>query len=199
MSDGASSDGNRAGDAQGLTRRGFLTAVGGAIATSAGASHRATAQAETYRFGGEVQAWRGRAPAAIEGEDNPTLQLEAGTDYEVVWENLDGAPHDFTIQDGNGNAVVATDTVSEEGETATLTFTASPEMAQYICTIHPSTMVGSIQVVGGEGAEEDGGPSLGLLLVAGAMLTAVLSPLAFALFLFLNRGGEERPAPRAGD
>lgn len=200
MTDGSSSDGERTADADGTTtRRAFLAAVGGTVAASAGASQGTTAQAETYRFGGEVQAWHGRAPPAIEGETNPTIQLEAGTEYRVVWENLDGAPHDFTIQDGNGDDIVATERVSEEGETASLTFTASAEMARYICTIHPTTMVGDIQVAGGEGAAENGGVPLELLLLAGALLAAFLSPLAFAVLLYLNRHGGERPAPRPGD
>ena len=198
MPDSATSGGERAADAGRTTRRGFLAAVGG-TAVAAGTSGEASAQAETYRFGGEVAGWHGRTPAAIEGTTNPTLELEAGTDYEVVWENLDGAPHDFTIQDSNGSEIVATEQITEEGETASMTFTATPEMAQYVCTIHPSTMVGDIQIAGGQAATGDGGLPLEVLLLAGAMLAAVLSPVAFALLLYVNRSRDERPAPRPGD
>ena len=181
------------------TRRRFLAAAGASVAATAGVSQETSAQEETYEFGGEVQGWQGRAPAAIEGEVNPTLQLQAGTEYRVEWENLDGAPHDFTIQDANGGTITGTDTITEEGETATLTFTASPEMAQYICTIHPTTMVGEIQIAGGAQPNQGGGLPLDVLLMAGAMLAALLSPLAFAVLLYLNRGGDEQPAPRPGD
>ena len=198
MPDTVSGDEERLRDAQGETRRGFLAAVGGA-AVVAGASQGGRAQAETYRFGGEVVAWHGRAPAAIEGEENPTIELEPGSDYEVVWENLDGQPHDFTIQDGSGNNIVSTEQISEEGETASLTFTATPEMAQYICTIHPSTMVGEIQLAGSEQQAEGGGLPTEVLLLAGALLAAFLSPLAFALFLFRQRNGEQQAEPRPGD
>lgn len=185
-------------DGTAITRRGLLAVTAGAAATATlGAEARA--QAETYRFGGEVAAWRGEEPAAIEGEDNPTLELEAGTEYEVVWENLDGQPHDFVIQDGSGNDIVATEQISEEGETASLTFTATPEMAQYICTIHPTTMVGEIQLAGSEQPAADGGLSTEVLLLAGAMLAAFLSPLAFALFLFRQRGREQSTGPQLDD
>lgn len=180
------------------TRRGFLAATAGATAT-AGLGTEARAQAETYRFGGEVVAWHGEAPDSIEGADNPTLELEAGTEYEVVWENLDGEPHNFTILDANGGEIVATETFSEQGATHTLTFTATPEMAEYICTIHPTTMVGDVEIVGGEDEAGDGGLPLEVLMLAGAMLAAFLSPLAFALFLFRRRGGERQTGPRPGD
>lgn len=39
--------------------------------------------------------------------------------------------------------------MSNQGETLSLTFTASEEMDQYICTVHPTTMVGDIQTGGG--------------------------------------------------
>lgn len=102
-----------------------------------------------YRLGARVQGWQGREPQRIADTENPTLQLEAGRTYEVTWENLDGVPHDFTIQDAQGNNLSGTEIMSEEGQTLTLTFTASEEMAKYICTVHPTTMVGDIQFGGG--------------------------------------------------
>ena len=102
-----------------------------------------------YRFGGEVAGWRGREPQQIADATNPTLNLQADTTYRVTWENLDGAPHNFTIQDSDGNNLASTETMSSEGETLSLTFTASEEMARYICTVHPTTMVGEIQLGSG--------------------------------------------------
>ncbi|QLG29654.1 twin-arginine translocation signal domain-containing protein (plasmid) [Halorarum halophilum] len=102
--------------------------------------------ASAYEFLGRVEAWIGQSPAAIEGQENPTLQLQAGQEYEVTWINDDGVPHDFTIQDADGNNLQQTELLSEEGASATLTFTASEEMAQYICTVHPNTMVGTLEV-----------------------------------------------------
>ncbi|WP_158057488.1 outer membrane protein assembly factor BamB family protein [Halorussus halophilus] len=114
-----------------------------------------------FRFGGQISGWQGRAPESISGATNPTLNLEAGNRYRVVWENVDGAPHDFVIQNSNGDRIVGTEVFSQQGQTVTLTFDATAEMAQYICTVHPNSMVGEVQVSGGDqmaggGATGDG-------------------------------------------
>jgi plastocyanin len=191
-----------------ISRRGFIRATGatasagvttatiGVTSATAGVNTAtvgaASAQAQTYRFGGETQAWQGRAPSAIEGQENPTLELEAGRESEIVWENLDGAPHDFTIQDSEGTNLEQSEQIDQQGETASLTYTATPEMAQYICTIHPNSMVGDIEVSGGaesDGSESEDGTGLPLwsMLMLGAVVLAFVSPLLFALFLFSRR------------
>ncbi len=165
------------------SRRRFLQAAG-ATALAGGAGF-GTAQeaATTYRFGGEVAGWQGRAPPGIEGETNPTIELEAGTEYEVVWENLDGQPHDFVIQDDQGDDLVGTEITNEEGATLSFTFTASEEMAQYVCTVHPTTMVGDVEIAAGDGAAAAGeqparerfvpeGPTVGTELVADGPLVS---------------------------
>ncbi|WP_435178789.1 cupredoxin domain-containing protein [Halorussus sp. AFM4] len=131
-----------------VPRRAFLKTAAG-VAGIGAIGGVGNAQPQTYRLGGEVGGWQGREPATIEGQTNPTLTFQPGTEYEVIWENLDGAPHNFTIKDANGNNIVSTETMSNQGETRSLTFTASEEMTQYICTVHPSTMVGEIQTGSG--------------------------------------------------
>lgn len=129
------------------SRRRFLqTAVAVGTIGVGGFSTAVQAQQTTLRFGGRVQGWQGRAPQRIKGKKNPTLNLQPGKKYKVVWENLDGQPHDFTIQDSNGNTIKKTPIVSQQGATRSLTFTATKKMAQYICTVHPTTMVGQMQV-----------------------------------------------------
>ena len=178
-----------------VTRRTFMRATGATAAGAAGiaASEDAAAQeTRTYRFGGEVQAWQGREPGEIEGESNPTIELEVGQEYEFWFENLDGAPHNIAILDGDGNSIVQSDNISEEGATTSVTFTATSEMAEYICTIHPTTMVGELNATG-QAEGEGGGLSLGVLLLASGVALAFISPLLFALFLFSrgrNRGDE---------
>lgn len=190
---------NEKGDESGThhTRRGVLKLAALTGATAALADGAAAQDGETIQLGGEVAGWIGEAPASIEGETNPTLQLEPGTEYTVAWENLDGVPHDFVIQDANGENIEGTDVISEEGVVTELTFTASEEMDQYICTIHPTTMVGDIQF--GGGTAEPGGLPTDLLLIAGALVAAILSPLAFAVLLFLRRDRAETGAPEPGD
>ncbi|ELZ18452.1 hypothetical protein C477_10303 [Haloterrigena salina JCM 13891] len=99
-----------------------------------------------FRLLGEASAWRGAAPEPVAGEENPTLQLEAGTEYTLIWENADGLQHNFAIQNGNGEDLLASEFVGEEGATQTVTFTASEEMAEYYCQVHPRSMRGAIEI-----------------------------------------------------
>ena len=99
-----------------------------------------------FRLGANAQAWQGQAPGDLEGQDNPPLTLEAETEYTLVWENLDGIQHNFAIEDTDGEDVLATDLVREAGTTQTVEFTASSEMAEYYCQVHPTTMRGPIEV-----------------------------------------------------
>lgn len=181
----------------GQTRRRFLAVTGGAFVGLSAVSAVSTAQQtpqpmESFRFGGEVQAWQGRSPQSISGQENPTLQLQTGRVYEVTWENLDGQPHNFALQNSDGqnlavifpdvqtntgsgggtptttqgggggnqgggnqgsgqvqppqDAIEVTDTVSQQGATQTLRFVATQDVARYICVIHPTTMVGQVNL-----------------------------------------------------
>lgn len=102
----------------------------------------------TISLEGYASHWEGVAPGSIEGEQNPTLVLEDGAEYTVEWTNADGVVHDLQIWDDGGDVVddAATDQVSEEGATAEVTFTASPEMVTYVCTFHRAMQVGDIVV-----------------------------------------------------
>lgn len=103
-----------------------------------------TGSAETIELGAQTQGWQGQAPAAIEGQTNPTLPLEPGTTYELMWENLDGEEHELIIEDANGSELQASDSSEEQGQTITMTVEASEEMAQYYCEYHPEMMRGDI-------------------------------------------------------
>jgi plastocyanin len=184
------------------SRRTFLRAAGGAAAVAGTGVARGQEVAETYEFGGEVAGWEGRAPASIEGETNPTLNLEAGETYEFVWENLDGAPHNFVIRDAEENVLAETETMSEQGATRSVTATVEEAATTYVCTVHPNTMVGDVTFGAADGEQGPGTP-LGvpwsLLMLGGFVVVAVLSPIAFAVVLwrsYLPRG--ERSGDRAG-
>ena len=184
------------------SRRQFLAVTGGTLlgVTSLGAAQQTTTStastpAQRFRFGGRVQAWEGRTPQSIQGQSNPTLQLQVGRVYEVTWENLDGQPHNFALQNEDGrdlsvifpdvqsgtadqttrtttgdgttgtaaggtvtppdDAISVTETISQQGATQTLRFVVTQDVAQYICTIHPTTMVGDVELQ--DGGEEGGG------------------------------------------
>lgn len=127
----------------GITALLGLAATGGCLnSVTAGAS-------KTIEFGGETDGWQGRVPNTIKGKTNPTLSLDPGaTYYTLSWENLDGQDHKLVIGDGNGNQLEASDASGEAGETVTLTFGASEEMARYYCQQHPDTMRGDITIDG---------------------------------------------------
>ncbi|MDF9746064.1 cupredoxin domain-containing protein [Natrinema salsiterrestre] len=98
------------------------------------------------RLVGETQGWQGEAPDDISGTENPTLELEEGTEYVLVWENGDGLQHNFAIEDETGEDLLASEFMGDEGSTQTVTFTASAEMAEYYCQVHPDSMRGSVDV-----------------------------------------------------
>ncbi len=158
-----------------------------------------------YRFGGRVSAWQGREPETIADSTNPTLNLEAGQTYRVTWENLDGVAHNFTIQDSSGSNLASTATTSEEGATLTFTFTASEQMAQYICTIHPTTMVGDIELGGGGtggggGAEQEINPEeMGVPLrphyVGIVTVLMMIVSLVYAFFVLKYGESEHSSSP----
>ena len=137
-----------------LSRRKILITAG-AIGVGAAAGGFASAQQEQgqeFQLEGETSGWVGSG-----GGTNPTLSLQAGTDYTVMWENTDGVIHDFAIRDSNGETLLQSDPIDEEGATQTVEFTASEDMATYLCTYHPQTMVGDLEVAAGDGTSDSGG------------------------------------------
>lgn len=108
-------------------------------------------EATPIALGGRVDYWLGLAPTAIEGQQNPTLQLRAGEQYRLTWVNLDGERHRWQIEDEAGNPLQRTDPARRFGATRTVTFEATEEMAQYRCEYHPERMQGTVEL--GEGFE----------------------------------------------
>jgi arylsulfatase A-like enzyme/regulation of enolase protein 1 (concanavalin A-like superfamily) len=88
------------------------------------------------------------ATGATDGIDifNPTLSLTAGEEYSVEWTNGDGDEHSFVIADVDGNELVSSATLSDQGATETVTFTATTEMAEYYCGTHPEPQRGTVDV-----------------------------------------------------
>lgn len=153
------SDGDRSSNRiLGASRRTFLA---GAAAVSAfgGAGLAFGQQGETIRLKGETSGWVGVEPADIEGETNPTLELEAGTAYSVVWENGDGLPHNFSIESEGGDDLVSSDIMSEQSAAQTVEFTASEEMAKYYCQVHPESMRGAVEGATGGGGGDGEAPT----------------------------------------
>ena len=98
-------------------------------------------------FEGLTGGYVGIEPPAIEGEENPTLVLEDGGEYEIGWTQGDGMSHNIQIWDADENIVgdYATDLIDDPGDGDFLEITATDEMAYYRCDPHPG-MQGEIRV-----------------------------------------------------
>ncbi|WP_129116258.1 plastocyanin/azurin family copper-binding protein [Halegenticoccus tardaugens] len=98
------------------------------------------------RLGASQSGWQGRAPTSIEGTKNPTLTLQPGQKYTLIWENLDGKEHELYIVNKDDKPVVKSEDAEEKGKTVSTTFTASKKMTQYYCEYHPQSMRGEIKL-----------------------------------------------------
>lgn len=143
------------------TRRTLLqtSALGlaGAIAGCAGASEsrqetETTPEAttttpqpdDTIVLGAQVEYWYGVAPSSIQGTQNPTLAMQPGTVYEIVWVNLDSVGHRLRVFDADDNVVATTEAVSTVGETTSVVLEATESLARYDCEFHPQSMRGDV-------------------------------------------------------
>ncbi|GKZ13796.1 hypothetical protein [Haladaptatus sp. T7] len=126
-----------------LPRRRFVQALLGTTAFVG----LARGQAATFELGGQLSGWLGQSPPPIEGKTNPTLQMKAGKEYVIAWENLDGHSHNIAIGDGKGNVLERTEVVDTRGENQTLEFTATPKMKTYFSEFDSETMRGELEIV----------------------------------------------------
>ncbi|SDK73406.1 hypothetical protein SAMN04515672_3839 [Natronorubrum texcoconense] len=104
---------------------------------------------DEFRFEGRTQAWTGVEPGFLAGEENPTITLIDGNEYDFTWENADGVTHNLEIRDEDDNIVddYQSEDLSDEGEETTVEgVIASEEMVVYICAYHEATQVGDIEV-----------------------------------------------------
>ena len=174
------------------SRRRFLATATGATAALAGVGALSGAQAQSQsqeiRLGGETTGWVGRAPSGIQGESNPTIQLEPGQQYRITWENLDGAQHNVALLDADGIVLQRTPFMSNKGETQTIEFTARAEMAEYVCQAHLNSMRGDIEFGGDSGGgdtDEDDSDGSSFFPKGGSVRTQTLvdggltAPLGF--------------------
>lgn len=140
------------------TRRQFVKATGSltlfglagcTAAENDGPDDEAWEDIDEFAFEGRVEGWTGLEPAVIEGEDNPTLILLEGQEYDFRWVNKDGAIHNLEIRDANDEVVdgYASEDLDDVGEEVVLeNVVATSEMAKYVCRFHQGTQEGSIDV-----------------------------------------------------
>ena len=99
-----------------------------------------------------IAFWIGLSPEPIADEQNPTLVLFEGREYAITWQNADEFLHNLELRDENDDVVdgYSTPTLRTEGESETLEFEASPEIAEYVCDPHEASMRGDVEIVEGE-------------------------------------------------
>lgn len=95
---------------------------------------------------GCTEYWYGVAPEKIEGEENPTLQFEAGQEYELVWINVDSAEHELLVETDDGEELEASDASETAGEAVSMTVEANEDAAEYYCEYHPENMRGDVEL-----------------------------------------------------
>ncbi len=107
------------------------------------------AEVEEFYFDGQVSHWGGIEPEIIADEENPTITLIDGQEYDFRWVNADGTLHNLEIRDEDDEVIddYVSEDVEAEGEETTLEgVVATEEMATYICRYHETTQVGDITV-----------------------------------------------------
>lgn len=89
----------------------------------------------------------------LDGEKNPTLTVSAGETITINLTNDGSAIHNMRFSGEDGTYNTADDAVSDPefvspGDTAVLVFTAPSEGGTYIyqCDLHPTDMLGEIEV-----------------------------------------------------
>lgn len=113
------------------TRREYLAAtVAGGTAAVVGAAPTA-AQAQTFELALTSEGWVGRAPDAIDGTVNPTLEVEVDTEYAIRWTNQTDEMHNLVIMDEDRSDIVRSDFLMEKGESQTVRFTATADLSSY--------------------------------------------------------------------
>lgn len=111
----------------------------------------------TIMLKADGQTWVGSEPSKIADVESPTLELTEGGSYTIGWEQNEGG-HNIALYNGDGNVYSGkkTSVVNSTGEGQTLEFTASSEIAEYVCVPHyQSEMKGTIKVTGS--GSSDGG------------------------------------------
>lgn len=147
------------------TRRTALRAIGATVAatgltttsaaqgneTDDGSDDRGDGGTDQWPIilGGRTEYWFGIAPTEIEGVENPTLNLEDGREYVLVWINIDGAEHELVFETEDGDELEASEGAETAGEAVSMTFEANEEAAEYYCEYHPESMRGDVEFDGG--------------------------------------------------
>lgn len=110
--------------------------------------------ARNFMFVGIVGGWIGVGPAEIDTLSNPTLRLVEGEEHEIFWVNGDGNHHNFNLQNEDGEVILSTELVTEQGATQRVSFTPESGLSDYFCAPHPVQMRGQVELIDSLDAHE---------------------------------------------
>ncbi len=81
--------------------------------------------------------------------DAATITAPAGQPFTVVFANMEGVPHNFSVYEEEGGEVVAEGTVISEGETDEVEIQGlSAGEYFFVCDVHAAEMTGTLVVEG---------------------------------------------------
>ncbi|MCU4926071.1 hypothetical protein OB905_08735 [Halobacteria archaeon AArc-dxtr1] len=109
---------------------------------------------QTFEFDAYIDRWACTYPPELAGTDNPTLRLEPGSVYRIIFTvSPEGSEHDVTLDSvetasSQDEFLMQTDSVHDAGETQELVFEATEELFSYYSTVNPSRQRGFIDVAG---------------------------------------------------
>lgn len=130
-------------------------------------------------YGNAEKGW-GFSPNNISAP-GPNLLLAVGVNVTFTLHSEDGAPHTWGI-DTNADGLIGTgEPDSPQFQTQTLNWTYAPTFSgnyTYRCRIHPTTMYGSVMIIGAGGQGPPPTPIIGL--VPGIMVATIIIVLILA-------------------
>ncbi len=140
-----------------------------------------------HLYGDAATGW-GQSATSIQNPA-PTLTIDASTKVTFLVHGVDTQPHTFYIDVNNNNqqdAGEGTDTFTGTGPTTYVANITAAGSYPYRCKIHPGTMVGTINVVGGSSGAMIAGLPLPVVL---GIVIAIIVVLAIVAVVMMRRRG----------
>lgn len=123
---------------------GLAVAAAGCGSGGGSGSTAATPTATTAAASSAASAKGGPVTVAYKNFQIDPAKITVAAGTKITWTNADGTRHNVVTKDGSPAAFTSKD--FDKGQTVTYTPT-KPGVYHYLCTFHPATMQGEIDVV----------------------------------------------------